>query len=64
MYTTVSKRPALTPNTKYLYEFRGVAADAKPTDSDKKMATGSTFYEIDTQDIYMYDASTSTWIKQ
>ena len=43
----------------------GKSTDKKPV-SDKKylVMNGSAFYEIDTQDLYMFDADTNTWIKQ
>ena len=43
------------------YEFAGLSTEVKQTD---KVATGSLFHEVDTGDVYAYDASTSTWYKQ
>lgn len=42
------------------YEFAGLSTDVKQTSG---VATGSLFHEVDTGDIYAYDASTSTWYK-
>ena len=42
------------------FEYAGLSTDAKPT---RMVATGSLFHEVDTGDVYAYDASTSTWYK-
>ena len=39
-------------------EARGASTDTKPTDC----VEGSTFYEIDTKKLYVYDGS--TWVEQ
>ena len=41
-------------------EFSGLRTDSKPTDAYQ----GSVFIELDTGDIYMFDATSGTWIKQ
>ena len=41
-------------------EFSGLSTDDKPTDTYQ----GSTFIELDTGDISMFDATSATWIKQ
>lgn len=38
------------------------STDIKPTGGD--VPNGSDLYEMDTGDIYMYDAETKTWLKQ
>lgn len=38
---------------------RGLSTDAKPID----VSNGSTFYEMDTDDTYGYDAENSDWVK-
>ncbi|MDD4721871.1 MAG: hypothetical protein PHR07_03895, partial [Acidaminococcaceae bacterium] len=38
--------------------YMGVSTDEKPTDGD----AGSTFYETDTHDLYMFNG-TATWFK-
>lgn len=43
------------------YDYRGLSSDEKPT---KGVGNGSVFYEMDTQEVYMFDQATSTWIKQ
>lgn len=41
-------------------EFSGLKTDSKPTD----VYQGSAFIELDTGDIYLFDATSGTWIKQ
>ena len=41
-----------------LCDFRGASTETKPTDC----APGSTYYEWDTGDLYMFDGT--TWVKQ
>ena len=41
-------------------EFSGKSTDVKPTDG---LATGSTFFEIDTLDVYFWDEDTGSWLK-
>jgi hypothetical protein len=47
---------------KKIYGFSGKSTDLKPNSGD--MATGSYFYEIDTQNVYMWDEETTNWILQ
>lgn len=49
---------------KFLVEFRGLEDDDKPTSIDGgTIENGSTFIEIDTGDVYMYDLENTTWYK-
>lgn len=41
-------------------EYYGLSSDEKPLDAPN----ASTFYEIDTTEVYMYDATNKQWIKQ
>lgn len=41
-------------------EYYGLSADKKP----ESPPNASTFYEMDTTDLYMYDAEREKWIKQ
>ena len=41
-------------------EYFGLSSDEKPKDPPN----ASTFYEMDTQSVYMYDKENQTWIKQ
>ena len=46
--------------------FKGLSTDTKPTvkyDS-LKIVNGSTFFEMDTQEVYFYDGGTDTWLAQ
>lgn len=44
----------------------GLSTDTKPVESTDRMplVNGSTFYEIDTKFLYMWDQENSTWVKQ
>lgn len=46
--------------------FKGKSTDTKPTVSfdSLKITNGSTFFEMDTQDVYFYDESTESWLPQ
>ena len=43
------------------HEFSGLSTDTKPTGAD--IATGSTFVEVDTGDVYFFDEESNTWLK-
>ncbi len=43
------------------YEFYGKSTDTKPTE---KVINGSTFYEMDTKKLYMFDEEGLTWLEQ
>ena len=63
---TVGKieRTLFEPNgeEKVLVELRGLSTDTKPTELDgQKIENGSTFIEIDTGKIYMYDLANEDW---
>lgn len=42
-------------------EYYGKSTDEKPTDGIKN---GSTLYLMDTKELFMFDADTSTWLPQ
>lgn len=46
--------------------FKGLSTDTKPTVkfNDLKIVNGSTFFEMDTQDVYFYDGGSDTWLDQ
>ena len=46
--------------------FKGLSTDTKPTEyfDSLKITNGSTFFEMDTQDVYFYDESTESWLAQ
>ena len=41
--------------------FTGLSTDSKPLDG---VYQGSMFIELDTGDVYMYEGTSGTWIKQ
>lgn len=48
--------------TSYLtYEFRGLSTDDK--NLIENPSNGSVFFEMDTEKVFMYDASTEAWIE-
>lgn len=46
------------------FTFKGMAADSKPTGTweGTTIKNGSSFFEIDTQDVKFYDADTDSWV--
>lgn len=43
-------------------DLRGLSTDTKPTEIDgKELANGSSFIEIDTQNIFFFDAENEQW---
>ena len=44
-------------------DFRGLSTDEKPIGmfNNEPIKNGSTYYEIDTGEIYMYDKTNETW---
>ena len=42
-------------------EYRGKSTDQKPVDN---VPNGSTFYEFDTVELYVFDADNKVWVKQ
>lgn len=54
----------LTKNTQEnLFSFKGLSTDTKPTDKFQglEIPNGSSFLEIDTQNMVFYDAENKTW---
>ena len=43
----------------YLQDINGLSTDDKPTTG---IATGSSFFEVDTGDVYFFDEESGTWI--
>lgn len=43
----------------YLQDINGLSTDEKPTIG---IATGSSFFEVDTGDVYFFDEDSGTWI--
>lgn len=48
------------------FGLKGLSTDTKPIDTfgGSKLLNGSTFYTMDTGDIYMYDAENQRWLLQ
>lgn len=46
------------------FELNGLSTDTKPTGTfaGKPIANGSTFFEMDTQNVKFYDAENNTWV--
>lgn len=46
--------------------FKGRVADSKPTGTydGYDLMNGSSFFEMDTQDVYFYDGDTDSWLPQ
>ena len=46
--------------------FKGLSSDTKPTVKwgSSPILNGSTFLEMDTQEVYFYDGGTDTWLAQ
>lgn len=58
------ERADIEGDGKFLTEFRGLHEDDKPTSIDGgTIENGSTYTEIDTGDVYMYDLENTTWYK-
>lgn len=50
---------------RYRYQYVGLSTDAKPASTiNAVIANGSTFYEMDTADLHLYDEANTSWIKQ
>lgn len=46
--------------------FKGLSTDTKPTQTFNglKITNGSSFFEMDTQDVYFYDGAANEWLDQ
>lgn len=44
--------------------FKGLSTDTKPTVNynSLKITNGSTFFQMDTQEVYFYDEATESWL--
>lgn len=59
----VKKTSGENENPKFLVEVRCLSTDTKPvTLENGEIDNGSQLIEIDTQDLYLFDYSTKTWI--
>lgn len=61
---TVTECRYMKENT-YHYDLAGKSTDTKPTETynNRKIHNGSTFTEMDTSKIYLYDAENTEWVE-
>lgn len=63
---TYDVNQTVTDDNKWLYEinFKGLSTDQKPVRTYKNMpiGNGSTFLELDTMNISMYDGRNNRWV--
>lgn len=60
MIRVINAHDVITGEKKY-FEYAGLSTDTKPTGGS--IATGSTFLEVNTGDVYAYDEDGATWNK-
>lgn len=60
----ITSENQINRNGKIEFELRGLSTDQKPatTFGGAKIANGSIFLEMDTQDLYFYDEATNAWL--
>lgn len=51
----------VNPHDMFSYEYRGLSTDNKPTDN---VPNGSVFIEIDTSNVFLFDAENIDWCQQ
>lgn len=54
------------PTTEDTLDFDGLSTDTKPTGyyDGLKITNGSTFFAMDTQEVFFYDEGTDSWLAQ
>lgn len=57
---TLKEVQFVTGNTK-VCDLVGKSTDTKPI---QNMSNGSTFYELDSSNLYVFDGETGNWVKQ
>lgn len=56
------KKSSIEEGGKFLVELRGLSTDEKPTSlNNGAIENGSSFIEIDTGDVYLYDLDNREW---
>lgn len=50
----------INPHETVVFKYTGLSSDTKP---QSDVPNGSSFYEMDTDDTYYFDASSTDWIK-
>ena len=58
MITAITDRDRQSEKA-YSMEYRGLSTDSKPTDAPN----GAAFLEMDTGDVYLYNADGPAWVK-
>ena len=62
MISIYSKKVDIQDETINILELRGLSTDIKPTTiNGEEVGNGSVYIEIDTQNVYFYDADSQTW---
>ncbi len=53
-------------DTSYELSFKGLSTDTKPTGyyDDIEITNGSSFFCMDTQEVFFYDYATQSWLAQ
>lgn len=59
MVSIYSEKVSLNDTKERILDLRGLSTDTKPTD----VGNGSTFIEINTGDVYLFDGTSKTWKK-
>ena len=57
-------RTDLTYGKYQIRDYQGLSSDFSKLPTYSDLGTGSSFYAIDTGDLYLYDATSKTWILQ
>lgn len=60
MIRIINAHDVVTGSKKYI-EYAGLSGDSKPTGTE--IATGSTYLEVDTGDVYAWDEEGAEWNK-
>lgn len=62
---SLDNTPVLKENNTYEFSFTGLSTDTKPVTKydHKKIANGSTFFEMDNQNVVFYDAESGAWLE-
>jgi len=64
MITIANQTTSVTDN-KTIFEFRGLSTDDKPTQKyvEQDVSNGSTFIEMDTGKVFMFNESELAWVE-
>lgn len=61
---TMDGQPSVERGDRFKFSLDGKSTDTKPTKeyNGHKIANGSSFFELDTQNILFYDETTESWL--